>query len=63
MRTFDDEPFAVPRLLAARRRYAELRAALPCDCELDIDLHAELTEVLRMLDDKIAQVFPGGAPA
>jgi hypothetical protein len=54
---------AMPRLLAARRRYFELRAALRCDNELDIDLHAELTEAIRTLDAKIARLFPAGALA
>lgn len=49
---------AMPRLLAARRRYFELRAALPCDNELDIDLHSELTAVIRALDAKLAHIFP-----
>jgi hypothetical protein len=50
----DDKRCAMPRLMAARRRYFELRAALPCDCALDLDLHAELTEVIRTLDTRIA---------
>ena len=56
-----EECSATPGLLAARRRYFELRAALPCDNELDIDLHAELTAVIRALDGKIARLFPAGA--
>ena len=59
----NDESCAMPRLMAARRRYFDLRAALPCDCDLDLDLHAELTEVIRTLDQKIALHFPGGTPA
>lgn len=51
---------AMPRLMAARRRYYELRAALRCDNELDIDLHSELTAVIRALDAKIAHIFPAG---
>ncbi len=51
-----DEPSALHRLLDARRRYCELRDALPCDCALDRDLHAELTESIRCLDIKIAIV-------
>jgi hypothetical protein len=58
MSTADDEFCPGPRLLAARRRYFELRASLPCDCDLDLDLHSELTEVIRLLDAKIARLFP-----
>jgi hypothetical protein len=63
MFTADDETRSMPRLLAARRRYSDLRASLPCDCALDLDLHAELTEVLRTLDAKIARLFPDASPA
>ena len=57
---------AMLRLLTARRRYFELRAALRCDTELDIDLHEELTAVIRTLDAKIAalprvRLIPGPA--
>ena len=52
---------ALPALLAARRRYLELRAGLPCDNELDIDLHAELTAVIRVLDGKIVRLAPSDA--
>jgi hypothetical protein len=58
-----DESCVMPQLMAARRRYFDLRAALPCDCDLDLDLHAELTEVIRALDEKIARLLPGGSPA
>ena len=58
-----DERLAMPRLLAARRRYFDLRAALRCDCELDIDLHAELSAVIRTLDGKIERLFAAGASA
>ncbi len=51
----NDTCCVMPRLLAARRRYSELRAALPCDCAIDNDLHAELTDVIRILDAKIAR--------
>lgn len=54
---------AMHRLSAARRRYFELRAALRCDSDLDIDLHAELTEAIRTLDAKIAQISPAAATA
>jgi hypothetical protein len=61
MANHPDDRTAMPRLMAARRRYFELRAALRCDNALDIDLHAELTEAIRMLDSKIARLFPAGA--
>jgi hypothetical protein len=57
-----DEPSAILRLMEARRRYVELRDALPCDCALDRDLHAELTEAIRMLDVKIAETGPANDP-
>jgi hypothetical protein len=63
MANHTDECPAMPRLLAARRRYFELRAALRCDSELDIDLHSELTDVIRMLDSKIARISPATAQA
>ena len=53
-----DEASELDRLLAARRRYHELREALPCDCPIDRDLRAELTRAIRAIDAKIA-----GTPA
>ena len=50
------------RLIEARRRYAALRDALPCDCALDRDLHAELTEAIRAMDAKIAGADPADDP-
>ena len=58
-----DECLAMSRLLAARRRYLDVRAALACDCALDMDLHQELTSVIRALDAKIDQIFAARAPA
>lgn len=57
-----EEPSAVDRLREARRRYVELRDALPCDCALDRDLHAELTEAIRAIDAKIASTDPANEP-
>lgn len=52
------DPSALDRLLEARRRYSALRDALPCNCPIDRDLHAELTEAIRLLDAKIAGTDP-----
>ncbi len=41
---------------------SSMRAALPCDCALDLDLHAELTATIRTIDRKIAAESPGGGP-
>jgi hypothetical protein len=57
-----DEPSAMDRLLEARRRYAALRDALPCDCALDLDLRDELSRAIRMLDAKIAGIDPDEPP-
>jgi hypothetical protein len=58
----DDRP-AMPGLLAARRRYLELRASLCCDSELDVDLRDELTAVISSLEAKIERLFPTGTSA
>jgi hypothetical protein len=57
-----DDPSAMARLLEARRRYVELRDALPCDCAIDRDLRAELTEAIRAIDAKIAGTDPANDP-
>ncbi len=53
---YPDEPSELDRLVEARRRYAELRDALPSDGALDRDLRAQLTASIHCLDVKIASI-------
>ena len=55
MSTLDREIQLMMHLMAARRRYFDLRAALACECALDIDLHDELTQLIRRLERMIAE--------
>ena len=50
------ETHAMTHLLAARHRYLDLRAALACDCALDLDVHDELTNLIRRMDHIVAEV-------
>lgn len=54
------EPDHIPsevktRLLLARNRYDEIRRDLDLRCDIDRDLHAELTRTLRIIDRKIVE--------
>ena len=42
------------RLVLARKRYREIRRNLDRHCDIDRDLHGELTSTLRIIDRKIA---------